>query len=312
MRVRGHDALVAGVLAGGELSFRCHGGADERTRFEIGSVTKPFTGVLLADMSLRGDLGLSDPVTDHLPDSELPRWDERPPTLEELATHRAALPNAPGKLGRRELAFASGLRSADPWAGVDRAAYLAAVRETKARKPPGGRFAYSSLGYALLGDALAAAAGVPYPELLRTRIAEPLALEDTGLEPGPLQGRSRRGRPRPPLRDHMAPAGAIRSSAADALRFLAAALEPPGEPPGPALALAAQPRFTVNKRIALGLGWLRLSRKGKPEAVLHNGGTWGFRSFAAIVPEHGTAVVVLANTARSVDRLGMDLLDKAA
>lgn len=310
---RGHDALVAGVLDGGEATFRCHGtGVDERTLFEIGSVTKPFTGVLLADMCLRGEVSLDDPVSVHLPDSELPRWDERPPTLEDLATHRAALPNAPSGLGRRETMFALGLRSADPWAGVDRAAYHAAVRETRVRRPPGGRFGYSSLGFALLGHALSARAGAPYGQLLRDRICVPLGLGDTGIESrGQLVGRSRRGRPRPPLDDHMPAAGAIRSSAADLLRFVGAALAPPATAPGPALAMATEPRVEVNKRLALGLGWIRLRRKGKPEIVLHNGGTWGFRSFAAIVPERRTAVVVLANTARSVDRLGMRLLDAA-
>jgi serine-type D-Ala-D-Ala carboxypeptidase/endopeptidase len=45
--------------------------------------------------------------------------------------------------------------------------------------------------------------------------------------------------------------------------------------------------------------------------VWHNGGTWGFSSFAAFSPERHRAVVVLSNTARSVDRLGWRLLDEA-
>jgi serine-type D-Ala-D-Ala carboxypeptidase/endopeptidase len=301
------------VLAGGQATFRCHGTrVDERALFEIGSITKPFTGVLLADMCLRGVASLDDPITEYLPDSELPRWNERPPTLEELATHRAALPNVPSGLGRKEMLFALGLRSADPWAGIDRTAYHAAVRKTQARRSPGGRFGYSSLGFALIGDALAARAGTPYGQLLRDRICVPLGLDETGVERrGQLEGRSRRGRPRPPLDDLMPAAGSIRSSAADLLRFLAAALAPPGAPPGPALGMATEPRVVANKRLALGLGWILLRRKGKPEVVLHNGGTWGFRSFAAIVPDRRTAVVVLANTARAVDRLGMRLLDSA-
>ena len=99
-----------GVLVDGEATFhaRHRDGptVDERTLFEIGSVTKPFTGVLLADMCLRGEVSLDDPVSAYLPGSELPRWRGRPPTLEELASHRAALPNAPCGLGRPEPAFA--------------------------------------------------------------------------------------------------------------------------------------------------------------------------------------------------------------
>jgi CubicO group peptidase (beta-lactamase class C family) len=318
---RGRGALVVGVLADGETSFHVRRGdqdqVDERTLFEIGSITKPFTGALLAEMCLRGEVAMDDPVSKHLPDSELPRWRERPPTLEELATHRADLPNAPSGLGRKEMALALGLRSTDPWAGVDRAAYHAAVRHTAARRAPGGRFRYSSLGFALLGDALSARAGAPYGDLLRDRIGAPLALADTAVDPPPalrqrlVGGHSRRGRPRPPLRDQMAAAGAIRASAGDLLRFLAASLSPPDAPPGPALALAAAPRVTINKRMALGLGWMVLRRKDKPEIVCHNGGTWGFRSFAAMIPRSRAAVVVLTNSARSVDRLGMKLVDAA-
>jgi CubicO group peptidase (beta-lactamase class C family) len=214
---RRHDALVAGVLDDGEATFHARR-SDEKTLFEAGSVTKSFTGVLLADMCLRGEIALTDPVTMYLPDSELPRWRERPPTLEELATHRAALPNAPTGLGRKETAFALGLRWADPWAGIDPDASRAAVRSTAARRPPGGRFSYSSLGFALLGDALAARAGSGYEDLLCERICAPLGLLDTDLKVPPekqprlLAGRSRRGRPRPPLRDQMPAAGAIRTT----------------------------------------------------------------------------------------------------
>jgi D-alanyl-D-alanine-carboxypeptidase/D-alanyl-D-alanine-endopeptidase len=318
MGLRGHAELVVGVLADGEASFhvRHRDGivADERTRFEAGSVTKPFTGALLAEMCLRGEVSLDDPVSEYLPDSQLPRWSERPPTLAELATHRADLPNAPSGLGRKELAFAAGVRSTDPWAGVDRTAYHAVVRSTAARRAPGGRFRYSSLGFGLLGDALSARAGAPYGELLRDRICAPLGLPDTAVDGCErlVAGRSRRGRPRPPLEDQMPAAGAVRTSAADLLRFLAATLAPPDTPPGPALALAAEPRVEINKRLSVGFGWMVLRRKGKPEIVWHNGGTWGFRSFAAMVPQRGAAVVVLANTARSVDRLGMKLVDSVA
>lgn len=308
---RGHDALVVGVLTDGEATFRGRGRgrdgrpADEATLFEIGSITKPFTGVLLADMFLRGEVRLDDPVSRYLPDAQVPRWKEREPTLEELATHRASLPNAPGGLVRKELAFVLGLRSSDPWAALDAAAYREAVRRTAARRPPGGRFRYSSLGFGLLGDALAAHAGAPYEQLLQDRICSPLGLLDTAISIPPekrarlVEGRSRRGHARPPLRDQMPGAGAIPASAHDLLRFLICYLAPRADPPGPALRLATEPRARVAKRIAIGLGWLILRRPRKPVLIWHNGGTWGFRSFAAMVPDLRVGVVVLANTACS-------------
>ena len=263
-------------------------------------------------MSLAGEVSLDDPVTNYLADDRLPRWNERAPTLEELATHRAALPNAPRELSRKELAFSVGLSRDDPWNGVDRTRYRELVRETKAMAPPGRRFAYSSLGYGLLGDALAARAGTSYDALLRDRIVAPLGLQSittSANDPRQLQGHSRRGRPRPPLRDHMAAAGAIRATAPDFLASITAVLSPPTTPPGPALTLATAPRFHVSKRLAFGLGWMILRRKSKADLVWHSGGTWGFRSFAAVSVSSGTAVVILTNTARSVDRLGLKITD---
>lgn len=76
---------------------------DSLSLFEIGSITKVFTGVLLADMHLCGEVALEDPLSRHLPRPP-PAWRQREPTLLELATHHSALPNTPGDLGRRELA----------------------------------------------------------------------------------------------------------------------------------------------------------------------------------------------------------------
>ena len=107
----------------------------------------------------------------------------------------------------------------------------------------------------------------------------------------------------------MSAAGSLRSNAEDMLRFLAACLQPPAQPPGPALALAQQPHARIAKRLEIGLGWMISNRPRHPKIVWHNGGTWGFRSFAGFAPEHGTAAVVMSNTARSVDRLGFRLVE---
>jgi hypothetical protein len=105
----------------------------------------------------------------------------------------------------------------------------------------------------------------------------------------------------------MAPAGALRSTASDLLRFTAACAEPPEDPPGPGMRIATTPHHRVSPRLAVGLGWLIASPRGRPEVTWHNGGTWGFRSFAGF-GRGPVAAVVLANTARGVDRLGFRLL----
>ena len=318
LRARGHRTLVAGVIRRGERGWyappRADEAADHLTIFEIGSITKAFTGLLLADMSLRGELSLHDPLSRHLP-GRRPAWRHREPTLLELATHRSGLPNVPKAMRRPELAYALGFGERDPWTRVTEEAYEALVTRESPRRSPGGRMRYSSMAVGLLGDALAARADRPYEELLEERILVPLEMDATGVTLTPtwaprlVVGHSRRGKPRPPLADFMPAAGSLRSNARDMLRFLAACLDPGPTPLERSLALAQQPHARIGKGVDLGLGWMILSRPRHPKVVWHNGGTWGFRAFAGFGPEHGTAAVVLSNTARSVDRLGFRLVE---
>ena len=311
---RGHHSLAAAVVADGETvmdGWAADGPRpDATTMFEIGSITKAFTGVLLADMHLRGELDLDDPLSRHL-DGPLPAWREREPTLIELATHRSGLPNTPRPLARRELGFALGFGEADPWSDVDAARYAELLRATRPRRVPGGRMRYSSIGFGLLGDALASAADRPFEELLHERVLAPLGMHATTLSPSgaTIQGHSRRGRPRPPIEDLMPAAGSLRSNVAEMSSLLRACLSPGSEPPGPALALAQRPAHRVSRRMCVGLGCVIMAPRGKAPLIWHNGGTWGYRSFAGFSPETDRAAVVLANTARGVDRLGWRLID---
>jgi len=286
---------------------------DELSLFEIGSVTKVFTGVLLADMTLRGEVELDDPLTRHLPDP-VPAWRHREPTLLELATHRSGLPNTPHGMGRRELAYTLGFGKRDPWADVSSTDYHRLVTRESPRTAPGGRMRYSSMAVGLLGDALAARAGKSYENLPRERVLDPLGMIATAVSVAPpwadrqVAGHSRHGKPRPPLQDFMPAAGCLRSNAADMLRFLSACLRPPDEPPGPALTFAQEPQARMGKHLEMGLCWILSTHPRRPGMVWHNGGTWGFRSFAGLLPDRGRAVVVMSNTARSVDRMGVRLL----
>ena len=106
----------------------------------------------------------------------------------------------------------------------------------------------------------------------------------------------------------MPAAGSLRSNAEDMLRFLAACLGPPSERPGPALALAQRPHARIGRHAAVGLGWMIAAPRNGPRVVWHNGGTWGFRSYAGFTSDGATAAVVLSNTNRTVDRLGFELV----
>ncbi len=314
---KGHRAVVAGTIRSGKHAMAGWAkdvpAPDGSTLFEIGSITKAFTGVLLADMVLRGEVDLDDRLSAHLPNLR-PAWRHREPTLLELATHRSGLPNTPRVMHRRELSYTLGLRRHDPWATVGETEYQRLVAAESPRRPPGTRGRYSSLAVGLLGDALAARAGISYEQLLTERVLAPLRMCDTSVSVSAantdrlLPGHSRSGRPRPPLKDLMPAAGSLRSTADDMLRFLAACLQSPPGVLGEALDLAQRPQAKLAARIQVGLCWLILTTPAGNSIVWHNGGTWGFRSFAGFVPDQNRAAVVLSNTARSVDRIGLQLM----
>jgi len=313
---RGHHTLIAGAIQGQRAVWSGWAAAppapEATSLFEIGSITKALTGILLADMSLRGEVGLDDPLGWHL-GSLRPAWRHREPTLVELATHRSGLANVPKPLSQGELRYALGLSRRNPWTGVTASDYAELVAAESPRRPPGSAVGYSSMGIGLLGDALASRAGRPYAELLRERVLEPLGMTTTGVTSVAagtarvVQGHSRRGRPRPPLIDLMPAAGSVHSSVEDMLRLLEHCLKPEDGPLGPALELARRPFARINRRLQIGLCWLIAAPKRRPAVVWHNGGTWGFRAFAGFTPDGGTAGVVMANTARGVDRLGFAL-----
>jgi CubicO group peptidase (beta-lactamase class C family) len=320
MRSGRRIGLVVGCLAGGEQrvvgSGRLHTGAqdppDGGTILEIGSITKVFTGLLLADLAEEGMVGLDDPLASYLPSwVRVPTRGDRQITLGDLASHAGGLPRDPkGTLGR----WLGDRRN--PYAGLSVEELYAGLARTKLRRRPGERVKYSNLGAGLLGEALARAAGQPYEELVRERICRPLGMRDTMITPTGEQtsrlatGHTRRGRPVAPFQlPALAGAGALRSTATDMLRFLEANLDPARSPLASQLERTQQPRLRAAKRVDVGLGWLIARPPGKGSPVLwHNGGTGGFRSFAALARETNSAVVVLSNTTRSVDRLGLRLL----
>lgn len=291
------------------------------TIFEIGSITKVFTGTLLADMAARGEVSLTDPVQRHLPDRvRMPTRDEREITLHDLATHRSGLPRVPSNLnpaGRT-----------DPYARYTVDQMYEFLSGYEFERDIGSRFEYSNLGVGLLGHALAMAAAQSYGDLVRERILEPLGMESTGVElSGELrewmaQGHNERGRPVPAWTwegSPIAAAGALRSNVMDMLRFLDANLGEPtsalevsmraAHPVGPRSSVPGHAGAFATVQPSIGLNWL-ISGSDSP-IVWHSGGTAGFRSFIAFDPDRRVGVVVLSNSGVSVDDIGFHLLDPA-
>ncbi|MFJ5925584.1 serine hydrolase domain-containing protein [Kitasatospora sp. NPDC092948] len=298
-RTAPRGAAVALALAtpdGGQL--HCHGRTDDRsgepvtpdTGFELGSVSKTFTALLLAELAARGEVRHQDTVT----------VADVPLTFLHLATHTSGLPRLPPGLRRSALpAWFTNPYAAYSVADLDRA-----MDRTRLRNPPGDRVHYSNYGVGLLGRTLAERTGSSYPALLASRISAPLGLTGTDCEPGSAVGHFH-GRPLPPWRIPALPgAGAVRSTARDLLRYLTALLDPTTAP-GPALTAALRdvqrPRLVKPRSTdRICLVWnLRPTSDG--DVLFHSGGTRGCTAFVAFCPQRGTALAALTNAGPRLD-----------
>lgn len=277
---------------------------DEHTVFEIGSATKVFTALLLAEMVERGEVGLDDPLSDHLPDGVAsPRRDEREPTLGQLADHTSGLPRLPPNLDGPDLR--------DPYAGYGEAELFEGVGRAELRTVPGERYAYSNFAVGLLGTLLSRAAQQPYPALVQARLLEPLGLRHTGFETegsAVVPGHDATGNAVPSWTfQAIAPAGALLSTTVDLSTFLRANLAPEG-PLGTAIRRTHEPRAEIPGG-RIGLGW-HVDGDG---VRWHNGQTAGHHAYLGFDPAHDAGVAVLCNTANGLpDALGDAVLDHIA
>lgn len=281
---------------------------DSTSVFDIASVTKTFTGVLLADMTVRGEMSLDDPVARYLPDSvKVPSRNGRQITLLDLATHTSGLPRSVVSYRPPDLG--------DPYADLTPQTLYAFLASHELRRDPGTEAEYSNLAYMLLGSALARRGSVAFEELLIRRVLDPLGLRDTRVTLTPSM-RDRltaaydaggaivaRSRYSPTLLGH---AGLL-STANDLLTYtaahLAAALDSTGGP-----LVAALHATHARRRFSYGLGWYRRPLPAGDTAVARDGATRGHRSFIGFAPRRRTAVVVLSTSAFFPTDIGYHLL----
>lgn len=300
------------IVAHGTFSVREQRPVDGDTVFEIGSITKVFTALLLADMVERGEVKLDDPIAKYLPATvKMPERDGRVITLQDLSTHTSALPRLPTNLKPGN--------PLNPYADYSVAQLYEFLSGYALPRAIGTQFEYSNLGAGLLGHALALKAGKAYESVIRERVLTPLGMKDTAITLTPeLTARLARGHQKlEPVPNWDVPtlagAGAVRSTVRDMSRFLAAFVN---ATPHPLSAAAARMRSVERPGPAPGtvaaLGWQIVKRGDQGEVVWHNGGTGGYSSFMGYVPARGVGVVVLSNMQAGgigVDDVGMHLLD---
>jgi CubicO group peptidase (beta-lactamase class C family) len=301
-RYRQSVGIVVGVVEPGGRRVITHGhlaANDSRplngdTVFEIGSITKVFTALLLTDMVERGEVELTDPVAAHLPSTvKVPQRNGEQITLRDLAMHLSSLPRMPSNVESTD--------ASNPFANYSVDRLFAFLSGYELPRDIGSRFEYSNIGGALLAHALARRSGLDYAALLEARIAGPLGLRSTRVDMNPeMKSRLAVGHaygltPTPNWElGALAGAGALHSTANDLLTFLAAHLGYTKTPLAPAMGTMLRFRRSMGQG-EVGLAWFSRVDDGV-EIISHEGSTGGYRAFIGYDPKARVGVVVLSNT----------------
>ncbi len=309
-------ALVLGVVRDGQTSIQGFGrragdeneapGAD--TLFRIGSITKAFTGQVLASLAADGAVSLADPLTKYAPEFVAPMSEGgRPIRLVDLATHSAGLP--------REVPHAPGPPD-DPFVNITPEAFAAWLQANPLMFTPGTSVSYSNFGFDLLAAALARAADEPYPHLLEARVTQPLGLHDTtfalsaGQQDHVMPGHDFSGSPMPNARTGsvIVGSGGLYSTARDLLAWLQWHLDRFSNDRAAERLIdhaAYLWRDGLNAVLgvdesgemdAMGLGWVIMTPKGDRPLILQKaGGLQGVFSYVAFAPARGIGVCAAIN-----------------
>jgi D-alanyl-D-alanine-carboxypeptidase/D-alanyl-D-alanine-endopeptidase len=281
---------------------------DGETLFEIGSVTKTFTALLLADLVKKGVLNLSDPIEDFLPGSvHVPSFGERKITLLDLATHTSGLPRLPSNLH-----YFQDPDDPNPYANYTEDMLYEFLSNYTLKREPGTEFEYSNLGVGLLGHILELVTGIDYETLVQERICNPLGMNSTRITLSPeesgrlAQGYLTYGNPTCNWDwDVLAPCGALRSTVNDLLTYVSANIGLRETNLSAAIELTHttfRENNTLSPDWAIGLTWYKfdpgwdIPDSEKMDVICHDGDTYGYSSYVGFIKEEKIGVIVLSNT----------------
>ena len=310
-----NPSIAIAYLDGDKVSYFNYGKTEvnvgevvnENTVYEIGSISKVFTTILLADEVLKGKMALTDPISKYLPSTvNIPQRNDKFITLNDLATHTSALPRMPDNFNPAD--------PNNPFADYTVEQLYEFLSTYELTRDIGVQYEYSNLGMGLLGHILELHTATTYENLILNRIAEPLGMQSTGIvfttamkeklavgHNEQLEVVSNWDIPT------LAGAGAIRSTTTDMIKFIKANISTNETSLNKAMKLSHKIAFTdESTNFNIALGW-HLANKG--EITWHNGGTGGYRAFAGFLNSDGRGVVVLTNSISSVDEIGLKLLD---
>ena len=296
---------------------------DEHTIYEIGSITKVFTAILLAQQEIDGKLKIDDLIKNYLPSQvKVPQRGTKEITFGNLSDHTSGLPREPDNR-----TYSSPGNPYGDYYTVD--SMYSFLSRYKLTRDVGSAYEYSNLAQKLLGYILALNTSLTYDSLMIKAIASPLGMIETKVKPdedkknniaiGYSNGFE--------TQDNYCPAfpasGSIRSSTYDMLKFLAANMGLTQTPLQSAMNKTHEVRHdkgqALNFRMALGkalglshtrigLGWW-INNGKKGDVIWHDGTTHGYLAFAGFVKETGKGVVVLSNSREDIFDIGLHLLN---
>lgn len=299
------NALSVGVISNGQIWTHHYGtldgkgtpAPDNKTIYEIGSISKVFTSLLLAEAVVSGQLKLDDPIG-----TVMEELDEKNPklgtkiTFKQLSHHTSGLPRMPTNFKPAD--------PTNPFADYDRKMLTDFLMTAKPAREPDAGFEYSNLAVGLLGDLLSRQSGISYEALLKKKLTGPLKMTDTSLTLSPKQVT----RLAPPHNAALLPdqswdfgslagCGAIRSNLDDMLLFAEASLNPSNEILKKPIELAwKEQKPPHGAQLAMGLGWMIAQDRS---TRWHNGQTGGYECMILINRPLKSAAVILCNTAGS-------------
>ncbi|MGC4102633.1 serine hydrolase [Ferruginibacter sp.] len=308
--------LSMGVLKGGKISFYNYGETrkgntllpSSKNLYEIGSITKTFTALLLAKAVGENKMKLNDPVNKYLP-KDIPTLKFGDDTLKivHLSNHTSALPSLPDNFGATDLI--------NPYKDYDETLLYAYLKNAKLQRKPGERFEYSNLAVGLLGNILEHVNKMPYEKMVKEFVCAKAGMMDTKqfllkndsalfvqgydtelAEQGQWDFKA------------LAAAGCIRSSAADMMKYATMLLsaDTRNDYLKKAVALTHESTFVAGQQ-QIGLNWF-LQNWGSGTVFFHGGQTGGYKSFFVINERTKNALVILANTAVSNDEIGVSIM----
>lgn len=280
---------------------------DEHTVYEIGSITKVFTSLILGVLVSKDEVFLEDKVYKYFPSKKgIPKGNFNNITLGSLSDHTSGLPRMPPEFKPSN--------PNNPYLDFSFKELSHYISAAKISEKVGSKYLYSNLGYAILGYALSSHTNLTYEELLTSFITEPLDMSETRVTlDSEMSNNFAKGHRFGSEVNNwdmsaMISAGGIFSSTSDLAKFIYSYLGYSNIDLQNSMELTIMPRHNMAHNRQVGLGW-HIASKGNRCLVIHGGLTGGYSSFIGFIPESGKGVVVLSNSDSSIDDIGFHLLN---